>query len=141
MAPPGPRSDRGRWGLLALVTGAHTLGAGSGLAGGPLAPRLLEGLPLPRAQVGLFLPAICLGGVVMSLPAGWFTDRFGARLTLAAGQCVTGALVALAAEADRLSLMLVCLFVGGLGWAVVNPATGRALLERFPARERGFAMG
>jgi len=141
MAPSGPRSDRGRWGLLALVTGAHTLGAVSVLAVAPLAPLLLEDLHLTRAQVGLFLPAIYLGGVVMSLPAGWLTDRFGARLTLAAGQCVTGALVALAAEADRLSLMLVCLFVGGLGWAVVNPATGRTILERFPPRERGFAMG
>src|SRR4029434_9234483 len=123
MAPPGPRSDRGRWGLLALVTGAHTLGAVSVLAVAPLAPLLLEDLHLTRAQVGLFLPAIYLGGVVMSLPAGWLTDRFGARLTLSAGQCVTGALVALAA----------C--------AVVSPATARALLERFPARERGFAMG
>ena len=141
MTPPGPRADRGRWGLLGLVTGAHTLGAVAVLAVAPLAPLLLEDLHLTRAQVGLFLPAIYLGGVVMSLPAGWLTDRFGARLTLAAGQCLTGALVAVAAEADRLSLMLLCLFVGGLGWAVVNPATGRAILERFPARERGFAMG
>jgi MFS transporter, ACS family, hexuronate transporter len=141
MAPPGPPSDRGRWGLLALVTGAHTLGAVSVLAVAPLAPLLLEDLLLTRAQVGLFLPAIYLGGVVMSLPAGWLTDRFGARLTLAAGQCLTGALVAVAAEARHLPLILACLFVGGLGWAVVNPATGRAILQRFPARERGFAMG
>jgi MFS transporter, ACS family, hexuronate transporter len=141
MEPPGPSADRGRWGLLALVTGAHTLGAVSVLAVAPLAPLLLEDLHLTRAQVGLFLPAIYLGGVLMSLPAGWFTDRFGARLTLAAGQGLTGALVALAAEVNRLPLMLLCLFVGGLGWAVVNPATGRAILQRFPPRERGFAMG
>ena len=141
MAPPGTPSDRGRRGLLALVTGAHTLGAVSVLAVAPLAPLLLEDLHLTRAQVGLFLPAIYLGGVVMSLPAGWLTDRFGARLTLAAGQCLTGALVAVAAEARHLPLILACLFFGGLGWAVVNPATGRAILQRFPARERGFAMG
>jgi ACS family hexuronate transporter-like MFS transporter len=139
--PPGPSIDRGRWGLLAFVTGAHMLGAVSVLAVAPLAPLLLEDLHLTRAQVGLFLPAIYLGGVLMSLPAGWFTDRFGARFTLAAGQGLTGVLVALAAEANRLALMLFCLFVGGLGWAVVNPATGRAILQRFPARERGFAMG
>ena len=40
---------------------------------------------LSRAQVALFLPAIYLGGVLMSLPAGWLTDRVGARITLAAG--------------------------------------------------------
>jgi MFS transporter, ACS family, hexuronate transporter len=141
MAPPSTPSGRGRWGLLSLATGAHALGAVSVLAVAPLAPLLLEDLHLTRAQVGLFLPAIYLGGVVMSLPAGWLTDRFGARLTLAAGQCLTGALVALAAAAAELSHMLALLFLGGLGWAVVNPATGKAILERFPARERGFAMG
>ena len=133
--------DRGRWGVLALVSGAHALGAVSVLAVAPLAPLLLEDLHLTRAQVGLFLPAIYLGGVVMSLPAGWLTDRFGGRITLAAGQCLTGAFVALAAMAPGLPLMLGLLFLGGLGWAVVNPATGKAILDRFPARERGFAMG
>jgi ACS family hexuronate transporter-like MFS transporter len=141
VAPPSSPSDRGRWGLLALVTGAHALGAVSVLAVAPLAPLLLEDLHLTRAQVGLFLPAIYLGGVVMSLPAGWLTDRFGARLTLAAGQCLTGALVALAGRAPGLPQVLGYLFLAGLGWAVVNPATGKAILERFPARERGFAMG
>ena len=58
MAPPGPPTDRGRWGLLALVTGAHTLGAISVLAVAPLAPLLLEDLRLTRGQVGMFLPAI-----------------------------------------------------------------------------------
>ena len=133
--------DRGRWGVLAMVTGAHALGAVSVLTVAPLAPLLLEDLGLTRAQVGLFLPAIYLGGVVMSLPAGWLTDRFGGRITLAAGQCVTGAFVGLAAMAPGLAPMLGLLFLAGLGWAVVNPATGKAILDRFPARERGFAMG
>ena len=140
--PPDSRSpDPGRWGLLALVSGAHTLGAVSVLAVAPLAPLLLQDLHLSRSQVGLFLPAIYLGGVLMSLPAGWLTDRVGARITLAAGQCLTGVMIALAAWAGSLPLMLALLFLAGLGWAVVNPATGRAILDRFPARERGLAMG
>jgi sugar phosphate permease len=141
MATPGPPDHRGRWGVLALVTGAHGLGAVSVLAVAPLAPLLLEDLRLTRAQVGLFLPAIYLGGVMMSLPAGWLTDRFGGRITLAAGQCLTGGFVAFAAAAPGLPAMLGLLFFAGLGWAVVNPATGKAILDRFPARERGFAMG
>jgi sugar phosphate permease len=135
------RGDRGRWGLLALVSIAHALGAISVLAVAPLAPLLLEDLQLTRTQAGLFLPAIYLGGVVMSLPAGWLTDRLGARLTLAAGQGLTGVMIAVAARAEGLPLMLGMLFLAGLGWAVVNPTTGKAILERFPARERGFAMG
>ena len=131
----------GRWAILALVTGAHTLGAVSVLAVAPLSPLILDDLDLSRAQVGLLLPAIYLGGILMSLPAGWITDRLGARWTLAAGQLVTGAFVGVAAWSRSLPAMLLLLCAGGLGWAIVNPATGRALLDRFPARERGFAMG
>jgi ACS family hexuronate transporter-like MFS transporter len=92
-------------------------------------------------QVGLFLPAVYLGGVLMALPAGWFTDRLGVRLTLAVGQALTGTLVALAALGHSLPAMLGALVVAGFGFSVANPATGRAIVEWFPPRERGVAMG
>jgi len=111
------------------------------LAIAPLSPLLLDDLALGRAQLGLFLPAIYLGGVVMSLPAGWLTDRLGARLTLSAGQCLTALMVGLAAWSPGLPTMLPLFCLAGLGWAVINPATGKAILERFPASERGLAMG
>src|SRR3989475_13071268 len=87
-----PEKDRvysavtSRWPTLALVTLAHALGALTALAVAPLAPFLLESLRLSRAQVGYFLPAVYLGGVLMALPAGWLTDRLGVRLTLVLGQ-------------------------------------------------------
>jgi ACS family hexuronate transporter-like MFS transporter len=130
-----------RWAILALLTGSHALGAFAVLAVAPLSPLLLEALGLGRVAVGLFLPAAYLGGVLMSLPAGWFTDRFGARPTLAAGQALTGVAVALAALSPGLPLLLALLFVGGLGWSVVNPTTGKAILDWFPPKERGLAMG
>lgn len=133
--------DGTRWVVLAVVTLAHTLGAVTVLAVAPLSPLLLEDLRLTRAQAGLFLPAIYLGGVLMSLPAGWLTDRIGARLTLAAGQVLTGAMTALAAWSPSLVSMLALFLVSGLGWAVVNPTTGKAVIDVFPARERGLAMG
>ena len=136
-----PRSPRARWAVLALVTGAHTLGAVSVLAIAPLSPLLLDDLGLTRAQVGYFLPAIYLGGVLMSLPAGWITDRLGARLTLCLGQCLTALMLGLAAWSAGLGAMLPLCTLAGLGWAVINPTTGRAILDHFPARERGFAMG
>ena len=85
--------------MLALVTLAHALGALSVLSVAPLAPFLLESLQLTRAQVGLFVPAVYLGGVLMALPAGWLTDRLGVRATLALGQLVIGSGVLLASAA------------------------------------------
>jgi len=123
------------------VTAAFALSALSALAVAPLAPFLLESLHLSRAQVGLFLPAVYLGGVLMALPAGWLTDLLGVRATLGLGQALTGVTVALAALTGSLPLMLGCLVLAGFGFSVANPATGRAIVEWFPARERGMAMG
>jgi len=90
-------ADRGRWGLLALVTAVFMLNAVSVLSVAPLAPLFRDALGLTRAQVGLFLSSVYLGGVLMSLPAGWLTERLGVRATLSAGLALTGVMVGLAA--------------------------------------------
>jgi sugar phosphate permease len=130
-----------RWLILALVTFAHALGALTALSVAPLAPFLLESLGLSRVQVGFFLPAVYLGGVLMALPAGWFTDRLGVRVTFALGQLLIGTMVTLAAGSPSFGLLLLLLVLGGFGFSVLNPATGRAVVEWFPPRERGIAMG
>jgi MFS transporter, ACS family, hexuronate transporter len=130
-----------RWPILALVTVAHALGALSVLSVAPLSPFLLEALALSRAQVGLFLPAVYLGGVVMSLPSGWLTDRLGVRLTLGGGLLLIGALVMAAAWTRSLPSLLATLVVAGFGFSVLNPSTGKAVVEWFPPRGRGLAMG
>ena len=127
--------------MLALVTLAHALGALSVLSVAPLAPFLLESLQLTRAQVGLFVPAVYLGGVLMALPAGWLTDRLGVRATLALGQLVIGSGVLLASAAGGLGACLAALVLAGFGFSVLNPSTGKAVVEWFPPRRRGVAMG
>ncbi len=130
---PGP--------VLALMTLAHGAGALTVLSVAPLAPFLLDALDLSRVQAGLFLPAIYLGGVLMSLPAGWLTDRLGVRWTLGAGQLLTGVMVILAALAGGFTSLLAFLVLGGCGFSVLNPTTGKAIVEWFPPRRRGTAMG
>jgi MFS family permease len=130
-----------RWLVLALVTLAHALGALSVLAVAPLAPFLLDAMQLSRVQVGLFLPAVYLGGVLMALPAGWLTDRVGVRATLGVGQVIIGVMVMCAAMTDGLPAFLGCLVVAGFGFSVLNPSTGKAVIEWFAPRKRGIAMG
>jgi ACS family hexuronate transporter-like MFS transporter len=130
-----------RWGALALTTGAHACGSLAVLAVAPLAPFVLDALDLSRAQVGLLLPAVYLGGVVMSIPSGWLTERLGVRLLLALGQVVTAVAVVLASASHSLVALLVLLVIGGFGFSVLNPTTGKAVLEWFPPRQRGLAMG
>src|SRR5438132_5233238 len=130
-----------RWAVLVLITLAHALGALAVLSVAPLSPFLLDALHLSRAQVGLLLPAVYLGGVLMALPAGWLTDRLGVRGTLALGQLVIGVGVVLAALGASLAACLVCLVLGGFGFSVLNPSSGKAVVDWFPPRRRGVAMG
>ena len=130
-----------RWPILAVVTFAHALGALSVLAVAPLAPFLLDALELSRVQVGLLLPAVYLGGVLMSLPAGWLTDRVGVRLTLGGGLVIIGALLLVATLARALPPLLGTLVLAGFGFSVLNPSTGKAVVQWFPPRGRGLAMG
>jgi ACS family hexuronate transporter-like MFS transporter len=46
-----------------------------------------------------------------------------------------------AALAPGFLAFLFCLFIAGSGWSVVNPALGKAIMDVFPMRERGIAMG
>jgi MFS family permease len=135
------RTSTGAWTALALATVAHASGSFAMLCVAPLSPFLLESLALSRAQVGLLLPAAYFGGVLMSLPAGWLTDLLGVRLTLGAGLLLIGAMVGAAAGTSTLGMLLACLVVGGFGFSVLNPATGKAIIDWFPPVRRGSAMG
>jgi len=46
-----------------------------------------------------------------------------------------------AALAGSLRTLLACLVLAGFGFSVLNPSTGKAVLEWFPPRGRGVAMG
>lgn len=131
----------GRWRLLAFLTAAYAAGAFGVLGVSPLSPLLLEAFNLSRFEVGLFLPAVYVGGLVVSLPAGRLADRFGARLCLLGGLALSGLLLAVLTRVSGFAGLLACLFVAGVGWSIVNPAIGRAIIELFPVRERGLAMG
>jgi ACS family hexuronate transporter-like MFS transporter len=131
----------GRWPLLALLTVAYGLGAFGMLGVSPLSPSLVEGLGLSRLDVAFIVPAVYLPGLFFSLPAGHLADRLGVRPTFLGGLALAAVGLALAAAAPRFWLFLGCLVVAGTGWSVVNPVLGKAIVDLFPVRERGIAMG
>jgi MFS transporter, ACS family, aldohexuronate transporter len=132
---------RAAWQSLAVVTLGHGCGSFAMLGIAPLTPFLVEALGLTRAQAGLFVPAAYLGGVLMSLPAGWLSDWLGVRITLGFGLLLIGVMVGAGADTSSFAVLLACLVVGGFGFSVLNPATGKAIVDWFPPRRRGAAMG
>ena len=141
--PPDPRAASAprRWLLLALLTVAYGMGAFGILGVSPLVPSLVEGFRITRLDVAFIVPSIYLGGLLFSLPAGHMADRWGVRPTFLGGLAVGAAGLALAAGAPRFGIFLACLFLAGVGWSVVNPVLGKAIVDLFPVRERGVAMG
>ena len=134
------RGDR-RWPLLAFLTTAYGLGAFGMLGVSPLTPSLVEGFHLSRLDVAFIVPCVYLPGLFFSLPAGHLADRLGVRPTFLGGLALAAAGLALAAAAPLFWLFLACLVVAGTGWSVVNPVLGKAIVDLFPTRERGIAMG
>ena len=131
----------GRWLLLAVLTTSYGAGAFGMLGISPLSPSLVEGFALSRLKVALLVPSIYLGGLFFSLPGGRLADRLGVRTSLLGGLALGAAGLAAGAWAPGFPEFLACLFVAGIGWSVVNPALGRAIIDLFPVRERGVAMG
>jgi ACS family hexuronate transporter-like MFS transporter len=131
----------GRWGVLAILTASYGAGAFGMLGVSPLSPSLVEAFALSRLHVALIVPSIYLGGLLFSVPGGRLADRVGVRRSFLGGLALGTAGLGGAAVAPGFEAFLVCLFVAGIGWSVVNPALGRAILDLFPAHERGIAMG
>ena len=131
-----PGDAMSRRAALALVTLAHALGALSVLSVAPLGPLLLEAFALTRAEVGLLVPAVYLGGVLMSLPAGWLIDRLGVRRTLALGQLLIGACVVAAASVEGFSGLIALLVVAGCGFSAAATALPCARSGGPPPRGR-----
>jgi MFS family permease len=130
-----------RWFLLAILTGSYGAGAFGMLGISPLSPSLVAGFGLTRLQVALIVPSIYLGGLLFSLPGGRLADRLGARPSLLGGLIVGAAGLAIGALSPGFTTFLLCLFLAGIGWSVVNPALGKAIMDLFPVHERGIAMG
>jgi MFS transporter, ACS family, hexuronate transporter len=130
-----------RWRLLTILTTSYGAGAFGMLGISPLSPSLVEGLGLTRFQVAFIVPSIYLAGLLFSLPGGRLADRLGVRPAFLGGLALGAAGLLAAALAPGFLAFLACLFVAGAGWSVVNPTLGKAIMDVFPVRERGIAMG
>jgi MFS family permease len=106
-----------------------------------LAPALRDAYDLSLFQVGLVLDSVWIGPIVTLLPWGLLADRLGERLVLAVGLGGCGAALIGAAEAGSFTQLILLLVLAGAAGASVNSASGRAVMQWFPASQRGLALG
>jgi MFS family permease len=131
----------GRWTLLAILTTSYGAGAFGMLGLSPLSPSLVDGFGLTRLQVAFIVPSIYFGGLLFSLPGGHLADRIGVRSSFFGGLALGAAGLLAGSLCSAFPLFLGCLVLAGVGWSIVNPSLGKAIVDLFPVRERGIAMG
>jgi sugar phosphate permease len=106
-----------------------------------LAPALRDAHSLSLVQVGVVLDSLWIGTLLTLLPWGVLADRAGERLVLASGLVGCGMALIGAGYAGGFGSLILLIGVAGAAGASVNAASGRAVMQWFPASERGFALG
>src|ERR1051325_6103602 len=133
--------SRYRWLVLAAGTAAQTSFSAVIIALPVLAPDLRDAHSLSLLQVGVVLDSLWIGTLLTLLPWGVLADRFGERLVLAAGLTACGGALVGAGYAGGFLALILLIGLAGAAGASVNAASGRAVMQWFPAAERGFALG
>ena len=129
---------RGRIMLLTLVHVVGTIGYTSVMT---MAPVIRADLDLNATQVGSFMSAFYFALTLGAIPAGALADRLGVALSLSLASFLMALGAGLFAAISSYVLAVIATFVMGLGYALVNPATAKGVLNWFKPEHRATAMG
>jgi sugar phosphate permease len=106
-----------------------------------MAPALRSELHLSLGQTGLLISGSLVGSVVSLIPWGLATDRIGERWILVAGIGGCGLALLWASRVHGFWALLALLCAAGALGASVQSASGRAVMQWYPPRRRGLALG
>lgn len=126
--------------LLTAFTGTYFFAAFGALCFAPLLPFIQEDLLLNKSSLGLFISLLYLGALVSGFPAGWFSDKWGIPVTISIGLVIQALFTGAIFLTSSYYLILLLLFVAGLGYGTINPATSHGVVKWFPPEWRATAM-
>jgi ACS family glucarate transporter-like MFS transporter len=121
--------------VLSLIT--YIDRAAISTAKGPMAAEL----GLSSQTMGAVFSAFALGYAAAQVPAGWFADRFGPRIALAALVALWSLFTGLTGIVSSLGSLLLVRFLFGMAEAGAFPGSARAFYNWLPPAERGLANG
>jgi MFS family permease len=107
--------------VLAVIGSAHALSHFYLLALPPLFPLIKAEFDVSYAQLGLLLTLLNLATGAAQIPAGFLTDRVGARALLLGGVALMGASTMLLGLSGSYGMMLAVVVLAGIGNSVIHP--------------------
>jgi sugar phosphate permease len=93
------------------------------------------------ASMGLILGCYQWAYALFQIPGGWFGDRAGPRIALASVVIWWSVFTFITGFSMSVTMMMICLFLIGMGEAGAFPISNRALSRWMLPAERGFAQG
>ncbi|HEY3800571.1 MAG TPA: MFS transporter [Caulobacteraceae bacterium] len=131
----------GRFGALALVTGAGLVNYIDRVTLSVAGPTMAHELHLSATELGLLLSAFLWAYAAAQAPVGALTDRLGPRPLLGAAMALWSAAQMAMGLATGLPQLIGARLALGLGEAPQWPVGARVVRAWFPAAQRGWAMG
>jgi len=128
-----------RWWMIALCFLANAISYIDRANLAIAAPRISTELGLDAAAMGLVLSAFFWTYAAMQLPAGWFVDRVGTRISLALAVGWWSAFTMVTGLARGISHFIGARLMLGVGEAAALPSFTKVAFNWFPRTERGLA--
>jgi len=91
--------------------------------------------------LGVILGCYNWGYALFQIPGGWFGDRVGPRIALASVVIWWSVFTFITGFSASVTMLMICLFLIGVGEAGAFPISNRALSRWMLPGERGFAQG
>jgi predicted MFS family arabinose efflux permease len=130
-----------RWAILTMVAATFILTFLDRFVWPPLIPVVVPVLGINMSQAGAYMSAFYIGYVLTQVPAGVLTDFVGVRLILTLSLIIEGVTTFSMGSITTYSTGFALRVMTGIGAGAVFGACTRAVMEWFPSRERGTAMG
>ena len=109
---------------------------------GALAALVRDDLRFGQSRIGLATAAFFAVAALLSVPGGWLAERLGeVRTTAIAIGCAACSMLGIALFAQSWLQLLLLMILGGVGNALVQPATNAMLAASVPDRHQGLVFG
>ncbi|MFY9761599.1 MAG: MFS transporter, partial [Xanthobacteraceae bacterium] len=130
-----------RWLVLAAATLAQATASFAMLGVAALAGFLQQDFKLTAAETGLLITATYGAAVFSLLFVGDLLDRKSERLIIGIGGTIAFVALLAATRSGDFAVLLLCLFVAGLGFSVTQPGGSKSVSAWFRGDRLGLAMG
>ena len=123
-----------------ILLSAQVFVSFGGLTIPPLIPFLQPELKMNYTHVGSIMTFLYFGAMVISLPAGWLTDKLSIKKMVFLSYMMMGCLVILYSLVGNYITAILLAFAMGVAYGMVNPPTTMGILVLVRKEMRGIAM-